>query len=72
MICTGGWWEQPAKADGKTPWKFHRGQLGDACADMYAYDMDGDGKNDVISSSAHKFGIWWHQQKRGKDGTPRS
>ena len=23
VICTGGWWEQPAKPDGKTPWKFH-------------------------------------------------
>ena len=35
---------------------------------MYVYDMDGDGKADVLSSSAHKFGIWWHQQKAGKDG----
>ncbi len=23
VICTGGWWEQPEKLDGKTPWKFH-------------------------------------------------
>jgi hypothetical protein len=32
---------------------------------MFAYDMDGDGKADVLSSSAHKFGIWWYQQKAG-------
>jgi len=25
--------------------------------------MDGDGKADILSSSAHKFGIWWHQQR---------
>jgi len=62
VICTGGWWEQPAKDDGK-PWKFHAANLGDACADMFAFDVDGDGKADIISSSAHKFGIWWYQQR---------
>jgi hypothetical protein len=69
VICTGGWWEQPKKIDGK-PWKFHPANLGEACADMFAYDLDGDGKADIISTSAHKFGIWWHQQKPGKDGNP--
>jgi hypothetical protein len=69
VICTGGWWEQPEKVD-DTPWKFHPAPLGDACADMFAYDMDGDGKADILSSSAHKFGIWWYQQKPGKNGEP--
>jgi hypothetical protein len=63
VMCTGGWWEQPEKPDGKTPWKFHPANLGPACADMYAYDMDGDGKADVISTSAHQFGIWWYKQR---------
>ena len=63
VICTGGWWEQPKEVDGKTAWAFHAANLGEACADMFAYDMDGDGKNDVISTSAHKFGIWWHKQR---------
>ena len=71
VMCTGGWWEQPEKADGKTPWKFHPTNLGEACADMFAYDMDGDGKADVLSTSAHKFGIWWHKQRgAGKDENP--
>ncbi len=69
VICTGGWWEQPEKVS-DSPWKFHPANLGDACADMYAYDMDGDGKADVISSSAHKFGIWWYQQKPGAGDNP--
>jgi hypothetical protein len=70
VMVTGGWWEQPAKADGKTPWAFHPAKLGGPCADIYAFDMDGDGKPDVLSSSAHHYGIWWHQQKPGKDGHP--
>jgi hypothetical protein len=65
VIVTKGWWEQPANADGKTPWKFHPANLGEDCADMHAYDIDGDGKADVISSSAHRIGIWAHVQKPG-------
>jgi hypothetical protein len=66
VICTAGWWEQPAKLD-NTPWKFHPADLGPDCANMFAFDMDGDGKNDIISSSAHQIGMWWHQQKGTKD-----
>jgi hypothetical protein len=69
VITTAGWWEQPEKDDGQ-PWKFHPAGLGDACADMIAYDMDGDGKPDIISSSAHNYGIWWYQQRPGKNGDP--
>jgi FG-GAP-like repeat/FG-GAP repeat len=69
VLCTGGWWEQPEKDEGK-PWTFHPANLGDPCADMYAYDMDGDGKADVISSSAHNYGIWWQQQRPGENGNP--
>src|SRR5262249_52409073 len=62
VICTAGWWEQPAQLDGK-PWTFHPANLGDACADMYAFDLDGDRKADIITSSAHNYGIWWYQQR---------
>jgi hypothetical protein len=68
VICTGGWWEQPAKPDGKTPWKFHPAPLGDSCADMYALDLDGDGKADILCSSAHRFGIWAYHQRSGGEG----
>jgi hypothetical protein len=74
VLCTGGWWEQPPHPSppkqgrgAEQPWKFHAVDLGPACADMYAFDMDGDGRNDVISTSAHQIGIWWHQQKGSKE-----
>jgi hypothetical protein len=69
VICTEGWWEQPAKVEDK-PWKFHPAKLGDACADMFAYDIDGDGKADILSSSAHNYGIWAHLQKPGAGDDP--
>ena len=69
VICTAGWWEQPAQDVGR-PWKFHPATLGDACADMHVLDLDGDGKPDVISSSAHNYGIWWYQQRPGGNGNP--
>lgn len=53
-----GWWEQPEKSDGKTPWKMHAFQFGDSCADMYAADLSGTGKADILCTSAHRFGIW--------------
>ena len=67
IIVPDGWWEQPAKVDG-TPWKFHPVQFSPDCADMFTYDIDGDGKADVVSTSAHNYGFWWNQQKPGKDG----
>jgi hypothetical protein len=69
VIIPDGWWEQPAQEDG-TPWKWHPAKLGAACANMFALDLDGDGKADIISSSAHNYGIWSFRQRPGKDGEP--
>lgn len=72
VICTGGWWEQPQSGGHAGPWAWHPANLGEACADMFAVDVDGDGKNDVLSTSAHKFGIWWHKQRTDPKGGPAS
>lgn len=63
VLCTAGWWEQPKENDGKTAWTFHSANFGEACADMFALDVDNDGKTDVLSTSAHKFGVWWYRQR---------
>jgi hypothetical protein len=71
VICTGGWWEQPSAGRNSTaPWTFHPARLGDAVADMIAYDVNHDGKADVIASSAHKYGIWWWEQGNLENGSP--
>jgi hypothetical protein len=71
VICTGGWWEQPKEGKkSDQPWPFHPAALGDAVADMIAYDVNQDGKADVIASSAHQFGIWWFEQGEAKNGSP--
>jgi hypothetical protein len=68
VICTGGWWEQPADVSDE-PWPFHAIDLGPNAADMFAYDLDNDKKADIVSSSAHAFGIWWHKQNARTDGS---
>ena len=64
-----GWFEQPKSWDGKTPWKLHSFAFSPGGgAQMYAYDVNGDGLNDVITSlAAHGYGLAWYEQIR-KDG----
>ena len=67
IIVTDGWWEAPEDRT-QSPWTFHPVKLGPQCADLHAYDLDGDGDNDIISSSAHNYGMWWHEQVKGEKG----
>ncbi len=63
MTSGGGWWEQPKDADGKAAWAFHPIDFREAVADMFAADLDGDGKADILCTSAHKFGVWMLKQR---------
>jgi len=67
VLFTSGWWEAPQDRT-KTDWTFHPANLGPGCADMLVYDIDGDGNSDVITSSAHGYGIWWFQQAKTEKG----
>jgi hypothetical protein len=75
ILQGGGWWEQPPKgAEGL--WKFHRVAFGHGTepylnggADMFAYDVNGDGLPDVITSlNAHGPGLAWYEQKKDSQG----
>jgi len=72
VIIRDGWWEAPEDRT-KTPWTFHPFSMvrtdktwGTECANIFADDLDGDGDMDLISSSAHAFGVWWWENIDGK------
>jgi putative membrane-bound dehydrogenase-like protein len=58
-----GWYEQPVSLGGAPLWKHHEFTFAQAGgAQMYAYDVDGDGDSDVITSlEAHGYGIVWYE-----------
>jgi hypothetical protein len=59
LLTGSGWLEQPA-APTVGPWVSHPADFcPNNCADMFAVDLDGDARNDVIGSSPHGYGIWW-------------
>ncbi len=68
VLIKEGWWEAPEDRTDSN-WKFHPANLGPDCADILVYDVDDDGDSDVITSSAHNYGIWWFEQLP-PDGSP--
>jgi hypothetical protein len=72
ILRPGAWYEGPADPR-KGEWIEHTwGDIAlgapegkaDHTPEILVYDVDGDGLNDVITSSAHKHGIFWYQQAR--------
>jgi hypothetical protein len=61
VVITNGWFEGKANLS-SGDWIFHEASLGEPCSHMQIFDVNGDGKNDVVSSSAHALGVWWHEQ----------
>jgi FG-GAP-like repeat/FG-GAP repeat len=58
-----GWWEQPKSLEGDPVWTKHEAPFGTGGAQMYVYDVNGDGKPDVITSlAAHAYGLAWIEQ----------
>ncbi len=64
LLVAKGWYEQPADINSTAPWAFHAADFGNGGAQMYVYDVNGDGKPDVITSiQAHGYGLAWFEQK---------
>jgi hypothetical protein len=63
LLEAGGWWEQPESLEGNPVWKHHPFTFGVGGAQMFAYDVNGNGRNDIITSLAgHGFGLAWYEQ----------
>ncbi|MDB6130911.1 MAG: repeat protein, partial [Verrucomicrobiales bacterium] len=62
-----GWWEQPSSLAGDPVWIKHPFPFApkDGSSQMFAYDVNGDGLPDVITSlAAHGYGLAWYEQTR--------
>lgn len=69
VLEASGWWEQPESLDGDPVWKKHEENFGRGGAQMYVYDVDGDGDNDVVTSiQAHGYGLAWFENNKSSDG----
>lgn len=73
LLESNGWWEQPASVAGDPVWKYHKfvfcpptdAGVPVGGAQLFAYDVNGDGLNDVITClAAHGFGLAWYEQVR--------
>ena len=74
LLCKDGWFEQPKSLAGDPVWKHHKQNFAPAAAQMYAYDVNGDGRADIITAlAAHGYGLAWHEQLAEKDdnGSPK-
>jgi hypothetical protein len=68
ILTKDGWFEQPASIAEDAIWPFHPGPFGPpgsrGGAQMLVFDVDGDGKNDVVTSyDAHGYGLGWFRQE---------
>ena len=67
-----GWWEQPASLANDPVWTFHPFPFAPGgAAQMFAYDVNGDGLNDIITClNPHGYGlVWWQQARQGTNIT---
>lgn len=68
VLTPRGWLEAP-RDPAKTPWTHHAEfSIEEAAGFLHVNDVDGDGLNDIVSSHAHSYGIFWLRQKAGADG----
>ncbi|MGQ9650175.1 MAG: FG-GAP repeat domain-containing protein [Phycisphaerae bacterium] len=68
FIVPNGWIEAPHQPY-KQAWKFHEEfNLGTTSCPVLVYDVNNDGRADLIEGQAHGYGLNWWEQKIGSDG----
>ena len=62
ILTPDGWFQQIDA--GNDQWKWHPDwQMGDAGFPIIAYDVNDDGKMDIIYGHGHSYGLYWLEQK---------
>ena len=71
IVFLGGWYEQPAAGPFSGTWTYHHDfDLPHASCPVLILDLNADGKNDIIWSDGHSYGLYWQEQlKPQPDGT---
>jgi hypothetical protein len=65
IITPKGWLEAPSDPR-QVPWTLHADYAAEKHTGfLYAIDIDGDGKNDILYPHAHDYGVFWLQQLPG-------
>ena len=70
VLIAHGFWSQP-KDPTAGEWTFHPYAIGrdgvnpEKTGDLWIDDLDLDGDQDIVGSSAHQFGVWWFENVGG-------
>ncbi len=69
LMAKNGWWENPGKPQ-DAAWTFHEFEFsGPGGAQMYAVDLDRDGKTEIVTSlAAHGFGLVVYKKSTSTTG----
>lgn len=68
ILTPKGWFEAPPDPR-SGDWKFHPDWDLGAVGFMYVLDVNSDGRNDVVTSSAHNYGVFWLEHGDGNKWT---
>jgi hypothetical protein len=65
ILTPAGWLEAPANPQ-QSNWIFHRDFPAlKSLSFMYVLDVNGDGRNDIVTGNAHDYGVFWLEQNTG-------
>ncbi len=68
ILTPAGWLEAPADPR-RIPWTMHpEFSFDESVGFLHVHDVDRDGLNDILTTYAHDYGIFWLRQHRGPDG----
>ncbi|MCX6614099.1 MAG: VCBS repeat-containing protein, partial [Acidobacteria bacterium] len=65
ILSPAGWLEAPSNPM-QDNWKFHADfPTLKSLSFMYVLDVNGDGRNDIVTGNAHDYGVFWLEQNAG-------
>ena len=69
LLLGHGWYESPGKDCLNTTWKYHNDWHIHGSVPMLVYDVNNDGKNDILVGEAHAHGLYWWENQGEQNGT---